>query len=530
MKRAVYVRNTEDVSYALKNFPYFVINGERTRQASDYRKEIRQIKGYYLDYKQGADFITEGSGGKYVPSNVRFKNIRTLINKQARYMFSNMPDINIKSSESNEQDSDIAKQYQRIINKVIKDSKFPKKLLLGSKDCLIGKRICCVVDISEEGKILIHFYNSLQFYYELVPGSEEIKKLITFEGTGNLYNDIEEQYIVNRYELIESTNGNKAVSVSSMLYDRMGNVVETYIDKSETDYEKIPAVIITNDGLLDEKKGVSDVEFLNDYESIYSKVSNADIDAERQGMNPVRYVVDMNSKTTEGLSNGAGSFWDLKTEQNQNEVHPMIGTLAPSMNHTEPVKTTLERIRAAMYNEVDVPDISQEGLLSGITSYKALKALYFPLQTLCNERMKTWKPAIEELMRIVISTALLNRSLAQSYYTIENLKEILYQVHVSENYALLEDEEEQKASDITEVMNNARSRKSYIKKWRGEEFENDNQIDDELMQIAVENVMLDTLSANPSVSSELDKRYSSQNIDDKIDLQNSKQQSGVKGE
>ena len=536
MKVAKYTRNPVEINYGLKSFPYFVLNQEEARtkegeyittDIADYRKEIREIKQYYLDYTKGSTFQTEGTGGKYVASDTSFKTIRTLIKKEARFMFSQTPDITIKSmlSDEDENETNMIEQYQRMFNQIMEDSTFPKKLLIGAKDCLIGKRIACVTDIDETGKILIHFYNSLQFYYELKPGTDDLRKIITFEQVGNLFSKTKaNRFLVNRYE--QTTSG---VLFSSILYDSAGNVLETLVSETTTELEYIPAVVITNDDVLEDRVGVSDVEFLSDYESIYSKIANGDIDADRQNMNPVRYVVDMNSNTTKNLSNAAGSFWDLKSEQNQNEVHPQVGTLAPSMQHSEPVKTTLERIRSAMYGEVDVPDISQDGLLSGITSFKALKALYYPLTVVCNERMNTWKPAIKKLVKMCIDLAMLNKQSVQSYYTVQSLQEIQYKVIVSENYALLDDENEEKATDINEVMNNIRSRKSYNKKWRADEFDTDQKLDEELLQIAVENNMFDTLSSNPSVSSEISRRYGEQQIDEGIALEGAKTELGVDG-
>lgn len=536
MKVAKYTRNPVEINYGLKSFPYFVLNQEETRtkesgyittDIADYRKEIREIKQYYLDYTKGATFQTEGTGGNYVASDTSFKTIRTLIKKEARFMFSQTPDITIKPvlSDEDENETNMIEQYQRMFNQIMEDSAFPKRLLIGAKDCLIGKRIACVADIDETGKILIHFYNSLQFYYELRPGTDELKKIITFEQVGNLFSKTKaSRFLVNRYEQTQS-----GVLFSSVLYDSAGNVLETLVPETTTELEYIPAVVITNDDVLEDRVGVSDVEFLSDYESIYSKIANGDIDADRQNMNPVRYVVDMNSNTTKNLSNAAGSFWDLKSEQNQNEVHPQVGTLAPTMQHSEPVKTTLERIRSAMYGEVDVPDISQDGLLSGITSFKALKALYYPLTVVCNERMNTWKPAIKKLVKMCIDLAMLNKQSVQTYYTIQSLQEIQYKVMVSENYALLDDENEEKATDINEVMNNIRSRKSYNKKWRADEFDTDQKLDEELLQIAVENNMFDTLSSNPSVSSEISRRYGEQQIDEGIALEGAKTELGDDG-
>ena len=280
----------------------------------------------------------------------------------------------------------------------------------------------------------------------------------------------------------------------------------------------IPAVVIVNDGTLEDKRGVSEIENLTEYESGYSRLGNGDIDSERKGMNPIRYTVDMNSQTTKNLSSGAGAYWDLKSEQNQNNVSPMVGTLAPSMNHTEPVKVTLDRLKTTMYNEIDMPNISEETMAGTITSGKALKALYYPLQVRCDEKLKTWKPAIEFIAEAIIDLAVLNKADVVSYYVLTGLDEVQYNIEVMENYALAEDEEEEKNSDLAEIAANARSRKSYIKKWRRSEFKTDAQIDEELMQIAIENNMFDSMSMNTQVQTELNRRGTSDKVDDNLEV------------
>lgn len=495
------IENGIEVITSMKKYPFFILNKEIKVGYNLYKEELMQIKQSYINYKKGSDFTPEGTGGDYVASDTRFKIAKTLIDKEARFMFSQPPDINVKPLGTEEAEKKKIEQYQKLINKVLKKSKFAKYLLQGAKDCFIGKRIACLVDFSEEDGILVHFYNSLQFYYETEYGSERLTKFISFETVNDAKLNSEQLYLVNKY-----TVENGKVFFSCILYSGTGKNMETIIARKETDLEYIPAVIIVNDGTLENKKGVSEMESLSDYESLYSKLANCDVDSERKNMNPVRYTVDMNSDTTENLSSGAGAYWDLKSEQNQNEVHPMIGTLSPSMNHSEPVKTTLERVKAAMHSDVDVPDISQEGVLSGITSFKALNALYFPLKTRCNEKLVTWKPDIEQVVKIIIDLAMLNKDSVMSMYYLSGLDEVQYKVVVVENYALLSDEETEKNTDMAEISVNARSRKSYIKKWRKEEFESDKQIDEELMQIAIEMNMFDTMSMNTQVQSELNKR------------------------
>lgn len=507
--------NSIAVTRALSDFPYFVLSKESGY--SLYKKEILEIKQNYIDYKKGAEFYTEGSGGDYAPSDIHFKIAKTLIDKEARFMFSQTPDIEIQSVDVEDVQTKQAEQYQRLVDSVLKDKKnnFSKVLLQGAKDCFIGKRVACLVDFSVEDGIQTHFYNSLQFYYETEYGSDKLTKFVSFENMNQTKSLQERLYLVNRYE---ERNGD--IYMSSVLYNGVGREVEKVIEEGKTELEYIPAVIIVNDGTLSDKMGVSEIESLVEYESGYSRLGNSDIDSERKGMNPIRYTVDMNSQTTKNLSSGAGAYWDLKSEQNQNEVHPQVGTLSPSMNHTESVKVTLERLKTAMYGELDVPNISEETMAGTITSGKALKVLYYPLQVRCDEKLKTWKPAIKAIVEAIIDLAILNKDEVVSKYVLTSLDEVQYDIEVIENYALIEDDEEEKSSDLAEVAANVRSRKSYIKKWRKSEFKTDAQIDAELMQIAVENNMFDSMSINTQVQTELNKRGMKKQIEDNLEVVN----------
>lgn len=509
-----------EVTRALASFPYFLLKKEITAGYNLYTQELLEIKQNYMDYKKGAEFFTEGTSGDYQPSDIHFKIAKTLIDKEARFMFSQTPDIFIQSVDTDNDTMKQVEQYQMLIDKVLKDKQnnFPKTLLQSAKDCFIGKRVACLVDFSEEDGIQVHFYNSLQFYYETEYGSERLTKFISFETLNKTKSMQQRLFLVNRYEEKDGT-----VYMSSILYNGAGKEIENVVPEQAIELDYIPAVVVVNDGTLEDKQGVSEIESLSEYEAGYSRLGNGDIDSERKGMNPVRYTVDMNSQTTKNLSSGAGAYWDLKSEQNQNEVHPSVGTLAPSMNHTEPVKTTLDRLKTTMYSELDMPNISEETMAGTITSGKALKALYYPLQVRCDEKLKTWKPAIEFIAEAIIDLAMLNKSSVVSMYVLTGLEEVQYNIEVMENYALAEDEEEEKNSDLAEIAANARSRKSYIKKWRRSEFKTDAQIDNELMQIAIENNMFDSMSMNTQVQTELNRRSTEEQIEENLDIVSTQQ-------
>lgn len=487
---------------SIQGFPYFVLRNEITNGYNNYITELHKIKKSYIQYKNGSSFTKTRTLGDYVASDLKYKKAKTLIDKEARFMFSQTPDIMIQARSIGQQEVDKAKQYQNLIDSILNSTNFPGNLLKATKDCLIGRRVACLIDFSEVNGIGINFYNALQFYYETEPNLNRITKFISFEEVTQSKSSSDRRILVNRYEETEP----EVIMFYSILYDGSGNVMEELIPEKQIELKKIPVVIILNDGLLSDIGGISDIDEIIDYEASYSSLANSDIDSDKQGMNPIRYVIDMNSKTTQNLSVAAGSFWELKSEQNQNNVSPSIGTLAPQLNHTESVKVSLDRIENAMYSQLDVPNISEESLSGVITSGKTIEALYHPLMVRCDEKLKTWLPAIRKIIEFCIEISMLNSKLVSEIYEMPEPTEMKYDIVIVENYALLKDETEEKNSDVTEINANVRSRKSYLKKWRSEEFKTDEQIDEELMQIAYELNLFDTLSANTQVQGMINDR------------------------
>ena len=156
--------------------------------------------------------------------------------------------------------------------------------------------------------------------------------------------------------------------------------------------------MILNDGLTGDTDGESEIVNLENYESWYSKLANADIDSERKSMNPIRYTIDMESSSTKNLKSSAGSYWDLQSDQNLDKPAPGVGMLTTSMEYSAALSTTLDRLNRVMHDQLDIPDISLESMVGTITSGKALKAVYWPLIVRCKEKMKTWEPQLESVL------------------------------------------------------------------------------------------------------------------------------------
>lgn len=459
---------------AYTDIPYAVLEDLESSIRQDLFKEFAQIKKYYREYEAGIDFTTEGHHNEYTPSMIKYKKSRSLIDKEARFMFSKTPSIEILA----EGDESTQTLYTNLVEKVLKDNHWKEKLVKASKDCFIGKRVACILNFNN--RVDVSFLPSLEFYYE-TDENMQLSKIIGFFTT------LESSSAATRRVMKKEYYMDKGYChVTEQVFNGSGKKIQDNLIDVRTNFTYIPACIIINDGLTGDIKGVSEIELLSEYEQGYSRLANADIDAERKSMNCTKYVIDGSYESTQNLSNAAGAFWDIQSNQTGAEQKTAtIGMLEPSMSYSSSLKTTLDRLENSMHEQLDVPNLSSEKLQGMITSGKTLEALYWSLMVRCDEKFLTWFPAIEFIVRAIIEGVSLypDSNPLKDKITMKDFK-----VAVSNNYPIPKDEEAQKTSDIIEVNANSMSRKAYLKKWRKL---TDKEADLELEQILREKQMFE---------------------------------------
>jgi hypothetical protein len=354
--------------------------------------------------------------------------------------------------------------------------------------------------------VTLTFIPATQFIYETDLHSNVVTKFVFFkvfyEGVGSQKAGVREKRIFKKKYTLESESDGQSeqseqvggVYVEETILDGNGQVLETKLEKTKTELAFIPVAIFVNDGLTGDTNGESEIGLLEHFEGWYSKMSNADIDSGRQNMNPIRYTVNIEERSTKGLRIRPGENWNLWEDQNQERGHAMIGVLENTMTYSEPLRTTLDRMKTSAYEQVDVPNITLETMAGVITSGKSLKALYWSLLVRCKEKMKVWGPQLRYLIKIIIDGSYLYPNCI-TQYTSEPLLEVDYEVRIIQNHSLPEDDNEEKAIDLQEVEARTMSRKAYMKKWR--EL-TDEQIQKELEQIGLERQMLEDFAFMPS--------------------------------
>lgn len=451
----------------------------------NYSAELAKIAKYYQVYIKGADFPAEGSNGDYRPADLRYKMSASLIDREARFLFAQSPDINavFDGDEKTEELTDNIDKINKLLRKVFEQAHFEANLLKAARDCFIGKRIAILVNFANDGEIALSFLPSLNFAYLQREG--EIVKFLGFcpimqpEGTAEKY------CFYCKY--FEAENGN--IYVSEYKTNLSGMVLEETLPRQKTLLKSIPAVVVANSGLCLDEKGKSEISDLVNFEFWYSLLANGDIDAERKSMNPVKFVVDMAANSTKNLSTAAGAFWDLGSDQNLEHAKTQVGLLEPGMHYSATLNRTLERIQTAGYGAIDMPNTNLESLQGVITSGKALKAIYWPLIVRCREKMQTWRPALRLLADTIIKGAAAYPACI-SYYLgpSEFLYTVNYKIDVVENLPLPEDEIEEKQLDLAEVNAEVMSRKAYMQKWR---LLSESEAEREILQIARERQILE---------------------------------------
>lgn len=485
--------NSTVVLSAFNRIPYGLINEEVDGYTNDTLAELTQICKYYKVYKQGASFVSEGSNGDYVPADLPYKMAASLINKEARFLFADAPEITITPKgdlgKATREALDQITVMSDLVKTVLDANRFEQQLIKAARDCFIGKRVACLVNFNEDDGVTVTFLPSTQFLYEMNVSNTKLRKFVAFIITRDSITLSEKRVFKKKYE-VESVNGKDVVYLEEAMYDGGGHLLEVVTERQEIMLDRIPAVIVLNDGLTGDNLGESEIEVLEEYEKWYSKLSNADIDSERKSMNQIKYAIDMDSNSTKGLSTAPGAFWDLGSDQNLDNPHPSVGTINPDTSYSSALQQSLDRIKSTGYDQVDMPDINLQTMSGAITSGKALKAIYWPLIIRCKEKMKTWGPQLEAMVSIIIDGAIVYPRCIKRY-TDDFLVSTAYEVEVEQRIPIPDDEVEEKNVDLAEVTAQVLSKKSYMKKWRGL---TDDEVTEELEQIAVERELLETSS------------------------------------
>lgn len=438
-------------------------------------KEMNEIIKLYDIYEgPGQDWIVDEKD--YTPTKKKTNYIKKLIKEEARFLFGKTPIFTVQVEDDKYQEQ--VEEINKYINKLLKDNLFEDKLVKGARDCFIGKRIAIKLHADTITKtIRVMFVPSLEFVYEPFEDRvDELKKIIFFHQM-NQEQDKSKQIIwKQKYEMVDG----KCI-LNEGFYNGNGDLLETLAVNVDLKLSGIPAYVILNDGLSGDLKGESDVEEILENGIEYNKLTSEDLDALKKGMNRIIYGTDVDPAASKHFKLKPGAYWDVSTDIASDGKQAQIGTIDTDFNYDARMENTLNRIKADMHEVLNIPMINNSDLQGMMTSGKSMKALYWQLITRCEEKMMSWRPALEWMIRAILEM--------NEVYAINTLPKLEnFDVVVENQYPLQENEDEEMTLDLQKVNAQTMSRKSFIKKWANVA---DDIAEEELKQIQLEKQMLE---------------------------------------
>ena len=438
-------------------------------------KEMNEIIKLYDIYEgTGQNWIVDEKD--YTPTKKKTNYIKKLIKEEARFLFGKTPIFTVQVEDDKYQEQ--VEEINEYINKLLKDNLFEDKLVKGARDCFIGKRIAIKLHADTITKtIRVMFVPSLEFVYEPFEDRvDELKKIIFFHQM-NQEQDKSKQIIwKQKYEMVDG----KCI-LNEGFYNGNGDLIETLAVNVDLKLSGIPAYVILNDGLSGDLQGESDVEEILENGIEYNKLTSEDLDALKKGMNRIIYGTDVDPAASKHFKLKPGAYWDVSTDIASDGKQAQIGTIDTDFNYDARMENTLNRIKADMHEVLNIPMINNSDLQGMMTSGKSMKALYWQLITRCEEKMMSWRPALEWMIKAILEM--------NEVYNITALPKLEnFDVVVENQYPLQENEDEEMVLDLQKVNAQTMSRKSFIKKWTNVA---DDIAEEELKQIQLEKQMLE---------------------------------------
>ena len=438
-------------------------------------KEMNEIIKLYDIYEgTGQDWIVDEKD--YTPTKKKTNYIKKLIKEEARFLFGKTPIFTVQVEDDKYQEQ--VEEINKYINKLLKENLFEDKLVKGARDCFIGKRVAIKLHADTITKtIRVMFVPSLEFVYEPFEDRvDELKKIIFFHQI-NQEQDKSKQIIwKQKYEMVDG----KCI-LNEGFYNGNGDLLETLAVNVDLKLSGIPAYVILNDGLSGDLQGESDVEEILENGIEYNKLASEDLDALKKGMNRIIYGTDVDPEASKHFKLKPGAYWDVSTDIASDGKQSQIGTIDTDFNYDTRMENTLNRIKSDMHEVLNIPMINNSDLQGMMTSGKSMKALYWQLITRCEEKMMSWRPALEWMIKAILEM--------NEVYAITTLPKLEnFDVVVENQYPLQENEDEEMTLDLQKVNAQTMSRKSFIKKWTNVA---DDIAEEELKQIQLEKQMLE---------------------------------------
>lgn len=434
----------------------------------------RLLKYYKIYDGEGQNWATKGTLD-YEPTKKVTNNIKFLIKEVVRFMLSRAPEIAIITTTKDKSNEEKCAALEAFVRKTLQENGFAGKLTKAGRDQLIAGRVALKVTGQAGQPLKIAFRPALEVWAQYdIEDAERLNKLIYLYQTKEAEREQDQVFWVQKYEIEEN-----AVYVSEKTVDGTGALLDERLNKVRLPIPYIPSYLIINDGLTGDVSGESEVKELTDLAASYNRITSDDQDALRFNMFPQSVFTDASQASLENIKVAPKAIIDLQSDSASGDLQAKAQVLESGFNYGERAENVLNRIDVDMRKMLGVPPKSLDEYKANGVSGKALKALYWSLITKCEEKWTEWDTALTWLVKCLYD-------LAVAYGLAKDFNGVQYSVKIEHLYPLTDDEEEERAQDLREVVQKTRSVKSYLEKWYP-----DMDSEAELQQIVKEQRMLE---------------------------------------
>lgn len=437
------------------------------------RDQADTIRLYDFYEGRGQDWDI-AAGLDYKPNKTLVNHTKKLIHKVAGFMFGRAPEITLTPAGDDEHNAARVAELEQHLREVLEGNGWKKRLLKAGRDCAIGKRVALKIGLGAEGALRIRFRPSVEFFHDVTcDDDEKLSRIIFAYGMNDAKEPDAQRIWVQSYRM----EGGKCLW-SEGIYNGYGTLMEDRGQEQDSGLAGLPAYVILNDGTTSDVLGESDVCKLRALQTDYNHLMSDDQDALKFNMFPQTVFTDAAEDCMKSVKISPGAMVDLQTDSSKVDAQAKVDKLESKFAYNDRFQNALDTVLKDMYALMCCPQVTVEYLKAAGISGKAMKALYWDLTCLCEERWAEWDTALEWMVREIVRQ--------EKLYKLGDWTGCKFTIHIEHLYPIADDEDEERQLDMQEVGMQVRSRASYLDKWQPSA-----DAEEELERIAKEKQLLE---------------------------------------
>lgn len=342
----------------------------------------------------------------YEPTQDIRNKTKHLLKKQARFMFSVPPTLNIKPDDLNNRD--IAEALKKFIEDILEDNKFWKITKQAFLMSTIEKRVLLRIEANPGEPIKIKYETIDNTSYKETNGKLLEVKIFEPSPINALYEDGDDKrvYYLNIYKYKTDDERNLLPDVYYTREKYTNNEFDTPVSTTEVDtgFVDIPCWLIVNGGELNDGYGESNLEDLTGPQTLYNKKNSDFADALRFQLFGAIAIIDGNPDDVAKMQIRPNALHAIRTndEAAEQSKQATVAREEYNMGNATAIEAYLTRLDKDMRDLLDMPSITD---LTNIPSAKAMRYMYNDLIARCEEKWADWEPIFKSMIGFILKVA-----------------------------------------------------------------------------------------------------------------------------